>query len=373
MAALLELISEPDPILEVGNCIKWTFVMTGVSDDEQESRMVYWLEDETGQKLTFPEQLTPGEGQLFSLDLVRDLRNRVYTNPPDFQDLFTNGFINKPTMYKQAILHVEVITFDKITCESNVVAETNYGPYTVLSIASDWYTPLVPGTPGILNKKPKINYVHRKSNDWLYVYGPGIDVTITLFSSGGIIGDYTMTSSEEHISAIPIGPDNLRDILTDTTTHYGVTVGEEYFIYSMECEGVDLYFFNNGYSVLTLERESRAIQGQQSLINLYNPQCSPLSNVGLTTKGLSINNKESYDSVVLHKLVQYTDEQDLEYLRRFLASPAYFMEVPFLGDHKMIKFIVEPGSITYDILDGVVALQISGRINRPLTYSNALV
>lgn len=374
MAATLEVVSTPDPIVEVGNCIKWTFIMTGVSDDEQESRFVYWIEDETGQKLTYPEQLIPGDGIEFTIDLVKDIRNRLYPSIPDYQDLFSSGFINKPTLSKTIIFNYQVVTFNKTTCENEVSAEEALPEIIALGIAGDWFYPIVPGDTKILNPKAQTNSVHIKSNDWLYVYGPGVTVSITAFKGADTIGDYQSTSAGDYIQSIPIGPDNLRDLIPEDTTHYVVEAEGFTWVYIIECKTdyVDLYFWANGFNVLTMRDEQTGVEGAQSIVNQYNPECSPLSQQGLTTRGLGIIGKKSYFNYQLSKLLDSETQPDIMYISRALSSSLYYLQVEFLGSNRIIKFISNTTTGPVVIRDTFTTLVITGRLNRDFTSSNTM-
>lgn len=374
MAATLEVVSSPNPIVEVGNCIKWAFIMTGVSDDEQESRFVYWIEDETGQKLTYPEQLIPGDGVEFSIDLVKDIRNRLYPSIPDYQDLFSSGFLDKPTLSKQILFNYQVISFNKLTCETEIVDEQVLPEVLALGIAGDWFYPIEPGDTKILNPKASLNLVHIKSNDWLYVYGPGVVVDITAYKGSTIIGDYSATSSGDRIQALPIGPDNLRDQIPEDTTHYVVSTEGFTWTYQIDCrvDYVDLYYWANGFNVLTMKADQTSIESSQSLVNQYNPECSPLSQQGLTTRGLGIIGKKAYFTHQLSKLLDSEVQADVLYLSRALSSPLYYLQVDYIGSSRIIKFIVNTNSSPVLLNDGFTTLVITGRLNRDFTGSNTM-
>lgn len=376
MAAVVELVNEPGPVNGVDSCLKWTFVVSGVSNDLEENRFVYWLEDATGQMITHKEQLVPAEGKEFPIDLLKDVRDVLYTPPPPYEDLHTT-IVEVPSMIGDYVLHVQIHTYDRVLCQSAITSDLLYGWYRVISVASDWATVVIPGDPGVINYKSPLIYVAPKSNDWLYCYG-NVEIEVVFYSSTGTQLDdpVTINVSGEVVNVVPIGPDNLRSIFPADCKYYTVHVnGDKLTTYVVECSthNRDIYFFDNGYSVLNIPVASTGLTTSQSTVNLYNPNCSPLSNTGLLRKGLSINNKKANLDYNFNGLLKYDTEEELEYIKKMLTSGSYFVQVPFLGTMKMIKFIVNPGSVTYDIKEEFVPLQISGYINRSIPTANALV
>jgi len=359
----VNLISEPDAVVPVGNCIEYELELDDPGTGSITKILGYqvWV---GGNAVTDVERIQY-TGEPEKIDISREVRAYLATTKqqPDVQILGTQDTAFTVDFY----IKYGEISFDSDTCDTTVNLSSTSSTRTAINAAFQWYedfSGLDAGEVVALSSRPLRNTVAADQTDWLWFFrksGSGSVYVLTEeYGPGGLLASfsYDWVSAGAHL--LGIGPANysLSPALEDGVTYYklkvydavplGTPVYEYTFIIKPICSpyvnGNELYWLEPQGGYASLSFDNVRIGGSVSSGSYYlgRPCGDTPANAGINGGVRRINSK-GFKRYQLNTQIPYVENVD-RWLDGLFASQETFLRFKLpTGVNTLARFTIADG------------------------------
>ena len=370
----------PSQLNPVNNSICFKIQSNDLGSGTVKKRIIYYIEykDLAGTIYQVTEINTLeafSVSQIITLDVNTDIASYLKTIIPTIPSLSSPQTFTDLLILGSVRIRVGTAVTDLETCDTTLEWDSYSAWFEVINSVIQEYEVgyLNFGIPQILDHRPDQYCIDRDAFDFVWVYGttsvtytPDIGTPITINGSGQV-NVFTMSAYGPTRETMKYMDVTFNSVMGGRTIRVCFT--------DICCEGWEsrniLYLDpRGGRHMMSFDYlDEHKFNSEQEIICRYQG-CGNITSVindyptNVNSGGDTIFHKRNSETITLVKTLESCNKDQLEYLKSFLGSAGYHIQVQQPNGPEIMfrKFIVDSGSILYNKYDESIDLVISGRM-----------